>query len=194
MRIDVLVGLIAVFIIGLMLGAGLYLYIIVPNFRGAQVRVLEKILKRSGPIIPDGETHEFFIQHRKQEAPKLSITDARLKDVSDERSLEFLEPGEKAIIVVTVKNTGGIAKDVKITWSPWSPKKLPNGLRLTHPSEKQISELKEGVSKEYKISVTVENNMKTQEIHLNLYPSRKGVVFKNNSYRFKLWIKKPLSN
>ena len=176
-------------IIGIALS--IIIILLTSNFTIYQEYAVRQLSQKGIVVIPDGETHEIAIMRREREAAKLSIIGALLKDDSDDSTLPSLKPGEKAIIEVTVENTGGLAKDVGIDWSPKQP---AEGLTLT--PGKKIPELEKNSRKAYKITVTAKDNMGAVNISLNLFPVGKGQNLKRNStfHPFEFTVKDPFLN
>ena len=141
--------------------------------------------------IPDGETHEIFItiERQKMEDPKLSITDVNLANANDRTTLDHLTSGQKAIIMITIKNTGGTAKDIKVTWSSENESQLTN-LRLE--GGEKITKMLKNSKERYEITVKAEENAQGRDITLQLYPVEKTHRFEDNLYSFPFKVINPV--
>lgn len=162
------------------------------NFRGCQESIVREFSQRDITVIPYSEKQEIVITRKDRETSKLSIINADLADISDDRTLlEELIPGEEATIVATIENTGGVAKEVKIGWFP---KRVPKGLLLTQG--KIIHELPKNSREEYEITVRAQDSMRAQKVTLNLYLFEKNQRSASNSapYNFEFMVKRPLSD
>ena len=145
-------------------------------FRDSVIVMLtrESLIKEKKPLeIEDGE-HIIVITRKPREASELSIDcdTIHLTNLSGEARIEdnLLRPNQKAIIKFMVKNNGGRANNVEVSWDK---SQLPKGLELNRIQE-PIAELVKLGDESYKVEV-MPRNMKAQNIVLEFYPIEKTV-------------------
>ena len=180
------------FFAGLILGAALAMGIFLvfmfsTKGQKAQIstlasRIFEKEDKDS-LTISDGEKYEIVLTRRELEQPQLSITDVELIDRSGSKKHVF-HSNDKGIIVCTIENTGGIAKNVKAVWKK---REFPEGLTID-PPKKPLSELRKNSHKTYKISVATKDIEEVRKgIKFHLYPTCDGwTVSELNSIEYAI--------
>lgn len=163
----VLIGvLIGVFLAGVVLGI---VFIVVGRNGVAVMIIRQSLIKQNNRLeIEDGK-HDIIITRGERPPSELSIDcdTIRLTDLSGKVELadNLLSPDQEAIIEFTVKNNGGRANNVEVSWYKLQ---VPKGLVLTR-IEDPIAKLGRSGSQLYKIKV-IARGMKAQDIVLGFYP------------------------
>ena len=160
------VGLVIISICFVVLG--FIFFFVVRN--GVVVGILrQSLIKQNNRLeIEDGK-HDIIITREERPPSELSIDcdTIRLTDLSGKVELadNLLSPDQEAIIEFTVKNNGGHANNVEVSWDKLQ---VPKGLELTRIGD-PIAKLGRYGSQLYKIKV-IARGMKAQDIVLDFYP------------------------
>ena len=170
-------------IVGLIVGAIASFFIGI-EMEGIQKFYVRKLFEKNVKKVPYDEESDIYLAKEARESPKLSIIEAHLIDDSGRRMVA-LRGTDKGMIECTIENTGGDAKNVRISWGPKALRKLPEQLKLG-PRPEPIDELGKNSRKNYRIPVRTTGMQQADEFHVNLYPVHDDHLDRQNFKEFTI--------
>ncbi len=175
-------------LVGILIGFGIGIFIL-PEFTMFQKSAVKNLYEKEGvTAVIYNEELTIVLEERERDKPNLSVT-ARLTDESG-NDKPNLGSTDKGIIECTVENKGAPAQNVRVNWKEHFTLE-EHQLKITRPT-KTISEISQGGSEVFKISVETLGRKNAGRITITLEPIyiQKGQAIQSASepHTFELFL------
>ncbi len=167
---------------------GIFAFLEIRMFQEIAVKRLYK--KEGVTTVIYNEKLKIVLEERERYSPNLSVVNTRLTDESG-NDKPYLGSNEKGIIECTVENKGGPAQNVRVNWKEHFTLE-EHQLKITRPT-KTISEISQGGSAVFKVSVETKGRMDSGLITITFEPfyiqNGQEVPSESEPYTFKFPIR-----
>lgn len=155
-------------IVGSLIAGSLIGIFILPKIPMFQEFVVKKRYEKEGVTsVIYNEKLKIVLEVRERYSPNLSVVNTRLTDESG-NDKSYLGSNEIGIIECTVENKGGPAKNVRVNWKEHFTLE-EHQLKISRPT-KTISEISQGGSEVFKITVETKERMDSGLITITFEP------------------------